>query len=383
MKLTEFSDFLPEFYKNKVQLVAGGGTIPVDDPDLLRYAAIHYCGELFVELPRTVAPPSRQLELSEYIKSLGFKSIVPRLSLMNDKAVETGSLLLYHEGLDIMAIQGQWGDNFHLSCKYSSLEQAKVLCNKIYKKFSVENREDEIVNIIRLDVDKRREVLYEYRYDPIKGQDDRIIKTYDFNDEVLRAIKLGRPGILIFHGKPGTGKSSYIRWLAQMNPDKEFALFSMISLMNEGGIRFLTRYLTRRFSVSTENFLKKPKDLVIILEDSEKILQSRENPGCGTSAMTSELLNLIDGAGPERDRVKFIFTFNMKVSKVDPALLRKGRLLKSIEFKELTGDTLVKVATEFGVTLSDHEKRTGLTVADLVYHDENTGIKSRESIGFK
>jgi ATP-dependent 26S proteasome regulatory subunit len=99
--------------------------------------------------------------------------------------------------------------------------------------------------------------------------------------------------------------------------------------------------------------------------------------------MTSELLNLIDGAGPERDRVKFIFTFNMKVSKVDPALLRKGRLLKSIEFKELTGDTLVKVASEFGVTLSDHEKRTGLTVADLVYHDENTGIKSRESIGFK
>ena len=73
----------------------------------------------------------------------------------------------------------------------------------------------------------------------------------------------------------------------------------------------------------------------------------------------------------------------MKVSRVDTAILRKGRLLKSIEFTKLTGDTLVEVASRFGVTLSDLEKKTGLSVADLVYHDEDTGVKTREEIGFK
>jgi len=377
--MKNFKDFLPEFYNS----VPPSCDVDLYDPHLLRLAATRFCGELFISLPLTGVPLSRQQDLSDYMEKLGFSKIVPSFVQVNDKVVESGSLLMYHGDLDILAVRYQGRGSFQISCKASSLTKAIGVCESIHQKFSEENNEGKISNIIRLDIDKRQESFFEYQYDPIDAQDDTIIRTYEWNDGVLEAIKLNRPGLLIFHGEPGTGKSSYIRWLAQMNPDREFALLSMITLIQEGGIRYLTRYLTRKYSASARKSPEeKPKNMVIVLEDSERILQPRETSP-SSSIITSELLNLIDGAGPERDRVKFIFTFNMKVSKVDTAILRKGRLLKSIEFKKLTGNTLAEIASKFGVTLSDHEKKTGLSVADLVYHDEDTGIKSRESIGFK
>lgn len=377
--MKNFKDFLPEFYNS----VLPSCDVDLYNPHLLRLAATRFCGELFISLPQTGVPLSRQQDLSDYMEKLGFSKIVPSFVQVNDKVVESGSLLMYHGDLDILAVRYQGSGSFQISCKASSLTKAIGVCESIHQKFSEENNEGKISNIIRLDIDKRQESFFEYQYDPIDAQDDTIIRTYEWNDDVIEAIKLNRPGLLIFHGEPGTGKSSYIRWLAQMNPDREFALLSMITLIQEGGIRYLTRYLTRKYSASVRaTSEEKPKNMVIVLEDSERILQPRETSP-SSSIITSELLNLIDGAGPERDRVKFIFTFNMKVSKVDTAILRKGRLLKSIEFKKLTGNTLAGIASKFGVTLSDHEKKTGLSVADLVYHDEDTGIKSRESIGFK
>lgn len=378
MKSKKFSNFLPEFYRDYCKT---SGDLNLLDPEVLKYAAVLYCGELFVSFPRTKATLGQQKELSRYMESLGFTNIVPAIESNGNKDVEeVGSLLMYREGLDILAVQCPWGDNYYLSARYSTLEESKKVCESIYNRFRDTVDDGKIKNMFRLDPDSRQKSFLEYMYDPIDPQDDTFIKTYEFNDDVLQAIRLNRSGLLIFHGEPGTGKSSYIRWLAQQNPDMDFMLLSMVTLMQEGGIKYLSRYITKKFSVSKQK--KAPRNMVIILEDSDRALQPREtaNP---MANVTSELLNLIDGCGPERDHVKFIFTFNMKTSRVDPAILRKGRLLRRVEFKKLSGEQLATIAKQLGITLTEQELNTGLTLAELVYHDEDTGIETKRDIGFR
>ena len=127
-------------------------------------------------------------------------------------------------------------------------------------------------------------------------------------------------GIVLLHGDPGTGKTSYIKYLTSLIKNK-FILFippSMAETLSDPNIiPFLMDY----------------KNSVLIIEDAERVISDREING--SSAGVSNILNLTDGILGDCLNIQIIATFNMKREKIDTALLRKGRLIAEHKFQKL------------------------------------------------
>lgn len=189
------------------------------------------------------------------------------------------------------------------------------------------------------------------------------------NDKIQRFIKeQNESGILIFHGGPGCGKTSYIKYLIQTNQDKQFSYLGLDMLSNQDKLR--------------EYVISRQKDnLVIIIEDCEKLLQSRNYGSSNTSL--SDILNISDGLIGDQTNTKFIFTFNSDLRSIDSALLRKGRLKCRYEFKPLHGERLESLALKLGLKLSDHELKEGLPLCDLYNYNSEVEIEDKgRKIGF-
>lgn len=137
-------------------------------------------------------------------------------------------------------------------------------------------------------------------------------------------------GLFMFHGLPGTGKTTYIKYLAsQVKRDFIYIPTSMIE-----------------FFTSDPNCLhtliQKPNS-VIILEDAEKAILKRLGDGMDSSAVSS-LLNLSDGILSDILKTSVIVTYNCPKQDVDDALKRKGRLQIDYEFSALSIKNAKKLA---------------------------------------
>ena len=190
------------------------------------------------------------------------------------------------------------------------------------------------------------------------------------DDKIQEFIKDSyKSGILIFHGEPGCGKTSYIKYLIQTNQDKQFSYLGLDMLSNQDKLR---EYIISR----------QKDDLVIIIEDCEKLLQSR-NYGSSNTTL-SDILNISDGLIGDQTNTKFIFTFNSNLSSIDSALLRKGRLKCRYEFKPLQGERLRLLASKLGITLTVEELNTGLPLCDLYNYNSEVEVENIErKIGFR
>ena len=71
----------------------------------------------------------------------------------------------------------------------------------------------------------------------------------------------------------------------------------------------------------------------------------REQTG---SSAVSALLNISDGLLADCLNVQVICSFNTDLSKVDSALMRKGRLIAKYEFKELETNKAQKLSNKLG-----------------------------------
>lgn len=136
-------------------------------------------------------------------------------------------------------------------------------------------------------------------------------------------------GIAILHGEPGTGKTSFIRHLIH-KCDKRLIFFppKMADLIS---------------SPKLIPFLREYKNSILIIEDAETILRTRE---AGENTAVSNLLNLGDGILGDILSIQVICTFNAPAQYVDPALFRDGRLIASYEFGPLSADKATKLSTK-------------------------------------
>jgi hypothetical protein len=117
-------------------------------------------------------------------------------------------------------------------------------------------------------------------------------------------------------------------------------------------------------------FLMDNRNSILLIEDAEKVIADRE--GKGSPAGVSNILNLTDGILGDCLNIQVIATFNMKRERIDPALLRKGRLICEHKFEKLNVEdtnTLLKHLKK------NKESNTGLTLADI-YNIETETLRT-------
>ncbi|NJO63408.1 MAG: AAA family ATPase [Richelia sp. RM2_1_2] len=173
-------------------------------------------------------------------------------------------------------------------------------------------------------------------------------------------------GIIMLSGVPGSGKSSLIKYLVR-HLDKQFCYLpaNNIEIFSDpGAIPFIIQELNNK---------------VLVIEDCEKLLKSRTENGNNEVAT---ILNISDGILGDYLNLKMIVTLNV-TENIDDALLRKGRLLYSYDFKKLS----VVKANELAKELKIEEKFTEETaLTDILNFNKNTGIEKfkpkKKVIGF-
>ena len=141
----------------------------------------------------------------------------------------------------------------------------------------------------------------------------------DFSKKMIKHInQKNQKGLFLLHGLPGTGKTSFIRHLIKSTSKK--IIFLSPDLASElASPAFIT-------------FISKHTNSVLVIEDAENIIEDRKS---GNNASMSNLLNLSDGLLADCFNIQIVCTFNIPITKIDKALLRKGRLTLSYEFKAL------------------------------------------------
>ena len=182
---------------------------------------------------------------------------------------------------------------------------------------------------------------------------------------VRRLSKKNDKGLVLLHGKQGTGKTAYIRYL--MSSLKKKVIFlppNMAGAITNPNL----------ISILIDN-----PNSIFVIEDAENILLDREKDG---NSPVSALLNISDGLLSDCLNVQVICTFNTDLSKIDSALLRKGRLIAKYEFKELETKKAQMLSQKLGFSANINSPMT----LSAIYNQQDMDFqqsKRRAPIGFK
>jgi hypothetical protein len=172
----------------------------------------------------------------------------------------------------------------------------------------------------------------------------------------LRARTSG--GLTLLRGEPGTGKSTYLRFLlADLGKTHRFYY------LPTNAFDLLTSPSMADFWLEEGNDHPGRGGRVVILEDAERLLMERS---ADKQDRLSNLLNLADGFLGDALQLHVICTVNCPLERIDPALLRPGRLTASYAFSRLTQADAKALANAEGFDLPavTHEDRM-YSLADL------------------
>ena len=196
----------------------------------------------------------------------------------------------------------------------------------------------------------------------------------DWHRQFIDLLGIRPHGISIFEGKPGTGKTSYIRHLlCELEDTHRFYFLSPSQLEMLSRPDFVDFWIEQAKSYPGRQF-------VVILEDAENALMVR---GTDNSKMVSTILNLTDGIMADFLKLQFICTINCKIAEIDSALLRPGRLLTHRHFRKLERAEALALADSLGKTLPENDEYTLAEIFSGNELDSDTSATvSKTRIGF-
>ena len=202
----------------------------------------------------------------------------------------------------------------------------------------------------------------------------------EFNDKLIKRLAEETKGLTLFHGVPGSGKTTFLRHLLrklkEINRENNILYFppTMVgSITDPNFVNFISDWVT---DSKGKNYL--------LIEDAEPLLESRDQ---SRNIGITNLLNLTDGLLNDILNIQIIATFNTKLSNIDNALLRPERLMARKEFEALSIEKGKILANKIDINPDLITKK--MTLADIyalknerkpITH--NIDDKSTTKIGF-
>lgn len=167
--------------------------------------------------------------------------------------------------------------------------------------------------------------------------------------------------ILLMAGAPGTGKTTMLRHMIYKHNLAASVVYDE-RIMNDDQL--------------FQNYLFNQREDVLIIEDADTILLSREDDG---NKLMSRFLNVSDGLIKLPNK-KLIFTTNISdFGKIDPALIRPGRCFDVLHTRPLNLDEAIAAAKAANLPLPF--ERREYTLAELFNH--TTKQREGRRVGFR
>jgi hypothetical protein len=288
-------------------------------------------------------------EIIDYLKIIGFNQILKNEIIRNEIINEI--ILLNEFNKMIIRIYGRSVDEISYNMDiFYSLELGEInnqLDFNLFENF-IKPKKKSNINLIKsisgyLDIEEYDILVPELNIELNYGKSFMSI----YETIIKRLNKPNDKGIILFHGEPGTGKTSFIKYLTKMVTHKEILFIppSMVEILSDPSII---------------PFLMEHKNSILIIEDAERVISNRK--GNVSAAGVSNLLNLTDGILGDCLNIQVIATFNMEKEDIDKALLRPGRLIAEHKFDKLNiTDTNILLEQLNKGIVSDKE----MTLADI------------------
>lgn len=185
---------------------------------------------------------------------------------------------------------------------------------------------------------------------------------------IVENLKKNESGLYLFHGEPGTGKTTYIKYLSTLTSrDMIYVPVAFIDSLVDPS--FLPALLKKRHSI-------------LVIEDAEKALLARE-PG-DSSSLVSAILNITDGIMGNVFSISVIATYNSRRQDIDKALLRKGRLKGEYQFDKLDVEQAQQILDENKINFKATEPMSLAEIFNTQEPDMVTSVelKQEKRMGF-